>query len=282
MRVIHNISPIKEYLSEIHRQSKQVGLVPTMGALHDGHAKLIRQALIENDIVICSIYVNPAQFNNPEDLQNYPVSMEKDLDLLKNLGCHCAFCPNNLTMYPEKSLLLTDMGYLDQIMEGKFRPGHFNGVRLIIAKLFNIINPDNAYFGKKDFQQLAVIRQLVRELAFGVTIRPIETVREPDGLAKSSRNLLLNERSRKDASMIFKVLLAAQKQLKTGMSPTNVKHMVQNMFNNNNNIGELEYFEIVNKNTLIDMEQIEDPEKVQLCIAGYFANIRLIDNISLI
>jgi len=282
MRVIHKISPIRNYLSEMHQQSKKIGLVPTMGALHDGHMQLIRQALIENDIVICSIYVNPAQFNNTEDLKNYPVTLEKDLELLTDLGCHCAFCPDNHIMYPVKTLLATDMGYLDQIMEGKYRPGHFNGVRIIIAKLFNIISPDNAYFGKKDFQQLAVIRKLTSELAFDVKIRPIETVRESDGLAKSSRNMLLTEQSRKDATIIHEALLAAQKQLINGVSPIKVKQMVQNMFVDNGNVGKLEYFEIVDKDTLIEIHQIDDSEQVQLCIAGYFLNIRLIDNISLI
>lgn len=282
MRVIHKISLIKAYLSEVRRQTKKIGLIPTMGALHDGHLQLIRQALDENDVVVCSIYVNPTQFNNSKDLQNYPVTIEKDLDLLNELGCHCAFCPDNHTMYPESSLLATDMGYLDQIMEGKFRPGHFNGVRIIIAKLFNIINPDNAYFGKKDFQQLAVIRKLTSELAFGVKIRSVETVRESDGLARSSRNLLLTEKSRRDAPIIHKALLAAQDQLMNNIPPKKVKQMVQNMFADNNNIGNLEYFEIVDKDTLISIDQIENPEKVQLCIAGYFLNIRLIDNISLI
>lgn len=282
MRVVHKVPELKDYLTESGRQTKKVGLVPTMGALHEGHLQLIRQALSENDFVICSIYINPAQFNNQEDLQNYPVTLEKDFELLDKLGCHCTFCPDNNTMYPKKTLLTTDMGYLDRIMEGKYRPGHFNGVRMVVAKLFNIIKPDQAYFGKKDFQQLAIIRQMIRDLSFDVKIRPVDTVRESDGLALSSRNLLMTMPARKDATIIYKALCLAREQLTKGELPKKVKRMVRKMFASKNNLGKLEYFEIVDKETLLEVDHIAEPEKVQLCIAGYFLKVRLIDNISLI
>ncbi len=282
MKIIHKLPELKNYLTFLRRQSKVTGLVPTMGALHEGHLQLIRQALKENDTVICSIYINPVQFNNKEDLQKYPVTLEKDLELLADLGCQCAFCPDDETMYPQKPLLTTDMGYLDRIMEGKYRPGHFNGVRLVVSKLFNMIRPDTAYFGKKDFQQLAVIRQLVSDLSFDITIRAVDTVREADGLALSSRNRLLTQQARKDATLLYKALIHARRQLKAGQSPVNVKKEIRKMFDSRENVGELEYFSIVDKDSLLDIDRIDNPERVQLCIAGYFLKIRLIDNISLI
>ncbi len=282
MKIIHNLPELKNYLTSVRRHSKATGLVPTMGALHEGHLQLVKKALRENDTVICSIYINPVQFNNKEDLQKYPATLEKDLELLSGLGTHCAFCPDDETMYPQKPMLTTDMGYLDRIMEGKYRPGHFNGVRLVVAKLFNMIRPDTAYFGKKDFQQLAIIRQLVRDLSFDITIRAVETVREPDGLAFSSRNQLLTRQARKDATLLYKALIYAREQLKAGKTPAKVKEEIRGMFENRENIGKLEYFEIVDKATLLAINRIEHPDRVQLCIAGYFIKIRLIDNISLI
>lgn len=282
MKVIRQLPELKDYLTGLQRQSKVTGLVPTMGALHEGHLQLVRKALRENDTVICSIYINPVQFNNEEDLKKYPVTLEKDLEVLDDLGCQCAFCPSDETMYPQKPLLTTDMGYLDRIMEGKYRPGHFNGVRLAVSKLFNMIRPDRAYFGKKDFQQLTIIRRMVSDLSFDIDIRAVETVREPDGLALSSRNRLLTARTRKDATILYRALVYAREQLKAGKTPARVKKEVGKMFTGKKNTGILEYFEIIDKDTLLATEQIEDPGQVQLCIAGYFLKIRLIDNISLI
>ncbi len=282
MKVIRQLPDLKDYLTGLQRQLKVTGLVPTMGALHEGHLQLVRKALRENDTVICSIYINPVQFNNEEDLKKYPVTLEKDLEVLDDLGCQCAFCPSDETMYPQKPLLTTDMGYLDRIMEGKYRPGHFNGVRLVVSKLFNMIRPDRAYFGKKDFQQLTIIRRMVSDLSFDIDIRAVETVREPDGLALSSRNRLLTARTRKDATILYRALIYAREQLKAGKTPARVKNEVGEIFTGKKNTGILEYFEIVDKDTLLAIERIKDPGQVQLCIAGYFLKIRLIDNISLI
>ena len=161
MEIFKKIAPLKVYLGEIRRSGKTIGLVPTMGALHNGHIALINASKAQNSYTICSIYVNPMQFNNPADLQKYPRSLEQDIKLLEAAGCDALFYPDNEDMYEGKSVLKFDFGDLDKVMEGKYRPGHFSGVALVVSKLFNIVNPDNAYFGQKDWQQFAVIQQVV-------------------------------------------------------------------------------------------------------------------------
>ena len=170
MEIFKKIAPLKVYLEEIRRSGKTIGLVPTMGALHNGHLALIGASKAQNSYTICSIYVNPMQFNNPADLQKYPRNLDQDIKLLAAAGCDAVFCPDNEEMYEGKSVLKFDFGDLDKVMEGKYRPGHFSGVALVVSKLFNIVNPDNAYFGQKDWQQFAVIQQVVLELKFGLDL----------------------------------------------------------------------------------------------------------------
>lgn len=281
MEVISEIKVLRKYIAHHKLQEKSIGFTPTMGALHEGHLQLIRNSQKDNAISICSIFVNPTQFNNPSDLKNYPRETEKDLSKLEALGCDAVFIPNADDLYEKEYVLNFDFGYLEQIMEGKFRPGHFKGVGLIIAKLFNLVNPTRAYFGTKDLQQLALIQTLTDELFFDCEIVPVKTVREEDGLAMSSRNKLLTPEERLVAVDLYTALTTAKEKLKSGESVNNVYNYVTNYFNSNSKI-DLEYFEIVRTNDLKNVSQISAGEEVSLCIAGYLGKVRLIDNISLI
>src|SRR5688500_4628457 len=196
MEIFKQIAPLQAYLKHLKLSGKSVGLVPTMGALHAGHISLINASKAENDVTVGSIFVNPIQFNNQNDLLKYPRTLNKDIELLEEAGCNVLFSPENTEMYPERSTVTLDFGPLDKIMEGEFRPGHFSGVALVVSKLFNIVKPDHAYFGQKDWQQFAIIQKLTEELNFDVSLRSIATLRESDGLALSSRNLRLDSEQR--------------------------------------------------------------------------------------
>lgn len=260
-------------------QKKSIGFVPTMGALHQGHLQLVRQCLAENEIAICSIFVNPTQFNNPEDLANYPRNTDADLAILRSLNCQAVFCPDEKELYPGQPLINFSFGYLENVMEGKYRPGHFKGVGLVVSKLLNIIGPSRAYFGQKDLQQLTIVRRMVAELDFDTEVIAVPTVRESDGLAMSSRNQLLTASQRDKATDLYKALLAAKQKLITGMSVMSVKAEVEAFFKNSSDI-ELEYFEIVGSNDLKIVDDVFTDEKISLCIAGYLGKVRLIDNLS--
>ena len=197
MHIFKEIKPLRAFLNQKRAEQESIGLVPTMGALHRGHLALIQASKAENKLTVCSIYVNPTQFNNSADLEKYPRTLPADIALLEEAGCDVLFCPGNQEMYRDVSTLTMDFGGVDKILEGKFRPGHFSGVGLVVSKLFNIVAPDRAYFGQKDFQQFSVIARLVKELQFGLELRRIPTLRESDGLAMSSRNMRLNESDRK-------------------------------------------------------------------------------------
>lgn len=261
-------------------QEKSIGFVPTMGALHDGHIELIRASKKENDITICSIFVNPTQFNNPKDLENYPHDTHNDIEKLIKAKCDALFIPSADLMYEKEPILNFHFGYLEEIMEGKCRPGHFKGVGLIIAKLFNLTEPNRAYFGTKDLQQLTVIRKLANELFFNIQIIPVKTVRESDGLAMSSRNRLLSASERKSSINLYQALLTARRKLNEGESVEIVQNHIVNYFKSEHNI-ELEYFEIVNTTNLRKISEIDNKNEVSLCIAGQLGKVRLIDNISL-
>ena len=250
-----------------------------MGSLHDGHLALVQASVTNNDITVCSIFVNPTQFNNSADLINYPRDTETDIKLLQNANCDMVFIPSTEDIYEKDYLLNLDFGYLEEIMEGKYRPGHFKGVGLVGTKLFNLVKPDNAYFGSKDLQQLAVIRTLTNELLFDIKIVPVETVREKDGLAMSSRNKLLSESERKEAVDLYRALSEARHKLIEGDSVVSVKKHVHDFFSLKSKI-DLEYFEIVGSLDLKDIDHIDDQNKVSLCIAGYLGKVRLIDNLS--
>ena len=224
-----------------------IGFVPTMGALHEGHLSLVRQARRENEVVVTSVYVNPIQFNNAEDLEKYPRNLERDLDLLKDVGCDIVFAPDNAEMYPEKPTETYNFGVLETVMEGAFRPGHFNGVAVVVKRLFDLVNPTTAYFGEKDFQQLAIIRALVEQENLAVEIVACPTVREKDDLAMSSRNTRLSEDDRRIAPQIYKILRDCR-DLTDVFTPVQLKAFAEEQFRKIPRT-KLEYFEIVNAKT---------------------------------
>ncbi len=274
------ISEIAKAIQKEHETCHSVGFVPTMGALHEGHLSLIAESRKENDITVCSIFVNPVQFNNKQDLEKYPRNLDEDLRLLQSAGCDYVFVPSEEEVYPDGIPgLEINFGALDRILEGKFRPGHFKGVAIIVKKLFEIITPDNAYFGKKDYQQLLVIRYLVSVFHLLVKIHGCPIVREPDGLAMSSRNLRLTIGERQIASHIYQILCTVKE--KTGHLP--VKELRQWAVKkiNSNPAFRVEYFEIVDKNDFHIIENWKEKENALACTAVYLGDVRLIDNIEL-
>ncbi|QZE14090.1 pantoate--beta-alanine ligase [Halosquirtibacter laminarini] len=259
------------------RQEGTIGFVPTMGALHEGHLSLVQRSVNENDYTVVSVFVNPTQFNNPEDLSTYPRTLEADVELLKEAGCDMVFAPSVKEMYPEPDHRTFDFGTLETVMEGEMRPGHFNGVGQIVSKLFDYVRPDHAYFGMKDFQQVAIIQRLVELLNLNVEIVPCDIIREEDGLAKSSRNLLLTENHRLAAPTIYKVLKESVALDKALTVEKTIQRTIAEI--NKNTLLEVEYFSIVNDRTLQPMNKWEDAERAVGCIAVQAGAVRLIDNI---
>jgi pantoate--beta-alanine ligase len=279
MQLFTDIESLRSHLKSLSVAGKKIGLVPTMGALHAGHLSLIENAQKDCDIVVSSIYVNPAQFNNPQDLVRYPRTLSADRRLLERVGCDILFAPDDQVMYPQKRRLKFDFGFLETVMEGRYRPGHFNGVAIIVSKLFHIIDPDIAYFGQKDLQQFAVIRQLVNDLSFRTQLKCCPIMRESDGLAMSSRNMRLSAELRAIAPALFQTLLLARKW--TMQLPVNeVKQAVTQHLASYPQI-QPEYFEIVDSYTLQHVQEVKLHEQVSLCIAAYLGDVRLIDNLSL-
>ncbi|HET9487182.1 MAG TPA: pantoate--beta-alanine ligase [Chryseosolibacter sp.] len=281
MEIFKQIAPLKAFLSDLKCHGKSVGLVPTMGALHDGHISLIKASKAENHITVSSIFVNPIQFNNQHDLVKYPRNIEKDTELLKSVGCDVLFNPENTEMYPKTSVLKLDFGNLDKVMEGQFRQGHFSGVALVVSKLFNIVQPDYAYFGQKDWQQFAIIEKLTEELNFNIGLRSVPTLRESDGLALSSRNERLNAGERALATVFYKGLLQAKTALRAGKSIREVKPQIR-AFVEQYPGARLEYFEVADSKNLNLLENVEQSAKPIMCIAGYVGEIRLIDNMFIV
>ena len=279
MEVFDQIDSLRKYLLNHTRNQQLTGFIPTMGALHKGHIHLVKSSLSACDLTICSIYVNPSQFNNPEDLRRYPRPLKKDLQILETAGCQVAFCPSDAEMYPGAVNFSLNPGYHEKIMEGAFRPGHFRGVSLVVAKLLNIVRPDVAFFGMKDLQQCVVIRQMVRELNFPVDVRCVETVREPDGLAMSSRNRLLSSAERRAAPLFYQCLLKARENLLNGQSVDQVKLSVAADLDRAGEPLRLEYFEIADAENLQPLDVFDNRKETALCIAGYAGTVRLIDNL---
>jgi len=280
MEVFREIVPLREFLDKRRKEGNSIGFVATMGALHAGHLKLVENALQYTDYTVASIFINPTQFNNTEDLKHYPRTLDSDLEQLEEAGCHLAFCPATDEIYGNQSIIKLSFGYLEQAMEGQHRPGHFNGVGLVVAKLFNIIQPDHAFFGQKDLQQFVVIKTLTRELHFNIRLHCVETVRESDGLAMSSRNQRLSPTQRKEATILYKALQEARAMLQKGINPDKVISNIEQIFADNND-AKLEYFDIVNTHSLEPQRTLNRKADVSLCIAGYIGNVRLIDNIPL-
>lgn len=271
------INETRRILSIFRQQGKSIGLIPTMGALHEGHLSLIDASLRSNDISVISIFVNPTQFNDRNDFNNYPRDVEKDLELIRIKGCDLAFVPSEQEMYPEKDKRVFDFGTLDKYMEGKYRPGHFNGVAQIVSRLFSIIEPDRAYFGEKDFQQLVIIKKLVEQLRMPLEVVSCPVIRESDGLAMSSRNRLLTPVQRKSAPGISAVLMKAR-SLARKIKVSELKDYVISEIDSDPNL-KTEYFELVLESDLIPLKKWPQESPVIACIAVKAGHIRLIDNI---
>ncbi len=271
------IAALRQHLNTV-RSNKTIGLVPTMGALHNGHLTLVDTAREAGDLVVASIFVNPVQFNNPDDLARYPRTVETDCQMLEAAGCDVVFAPSVAEMYPEPPALRLNFGELETVMEGTFRPGHFNGVGIVVAKLFNIVQPHRAYFGQKDLQQVAVVRRLIHDLSFPIELIRCPTVREVDGLAMSSRNRNLTPDERELAPALHQALTLAHDLLTEGQSTAQAKAAVTGFFSNNPNF-RLEYVEIVNADTLQPAGEVLAPGQTAICLAAYLGKVRLIDNI---
>jgi len=277
MRVFKEIKPIKAFLKD-KWNIIPIGLVPTMGALHAGHLSLIRASKAENQLTICSIFVNPTQFNNAKDLEKYPRDLDRDLNLLEQVGCDIVFAPDRSEMYQNTSSIKFDFGQLDKILEGKFRPGHFSGVALVVSKLFHIIQPTIAYFGQKDFQQFMIIEKLVDELKFDIQLKRMPVFREQDGLAMSSRNMRLNKLERQKAIVLYESLNAAKNLLAQGEPLLRAKELVKHKWESMADV-KLDYFELADSENLNLLEAVTG--KSVLLIAGFVGEVRLIDNLLL-
>jgi pantoate--beta-alanine ligase len=277
MRIITKKETLKKAIISAREQQKKIGLVPTMGALHDGHLSLIRAAARNNDFIVVTIFVNPTQFNNPRDLERYPRDLDADLELLNGYPIDLIFAPSVKEMYPEQDIRTFDLSPLDSIMEGRFRPGHFTGVAQIVSKLFDAVKPDRAYFGQKDFQQLTIIKKLVSLLNLDIEIYSCPTVREEDGLAMSSRNRLLSRPERDAAPLIHQTLLKAT-QMKQNHPPEKIKEFVLSEINNHP-LMQVEYFEIVDDQNLMPVNNWLAPNNKVGCVAVQLSEVRLIDNI---
>jgi pantoate--beta-alanine ligase len=277
MKSYDTIISLQQALKEERLRGLKVGFVPTMGALHKGHLSLVEKASAMCDIVVVSIFVNPTQFNDKNDLANYPRTLESDIKLLSTVRCNYIFSPSIEEVYPVSDTRKFNFGALESVMEGAFRPGHFNGVAQVVSRLFSIVLPDMAFFGQKDFQQLAIIKEMVRMMNLPIEIVPCAIVRESDGLAMSSRNKLLHPEHRNCAPVIYQALKEA-KELAHSKSVTTVKEYVLTRINANDLL-QVEYFEIVDDTTLIPVENWSDPGTKVGCIAVFAGKIRLIDNI---
>lgn len=280
MIVSKQIAELKQLLRKERSNAKTIGFVPTMGALHPGHLELMKQAKMENNILVVSIFVNPIQFNNPEDLKKYPRTFETDRQMLENIGCDFLFYPSAEEMYPEPDTSQYDFGALAACMEGEKRPGHFNGVAIVVRKLFEIVEPDKAYFGEKDFQQLAIIQALVRKLNMPVQVVSCPIVRETDGLAMSSRNMRLSKEARQEAPFIYETLKRAITLFPT-YSPEALKHWVAGQFENKETF-KIDYIEIADTTELQAVHNWEDASGISLFVAVFLDEVRLIDNIRII
>lgn len=277
MLVVETIAELRSHLAAARTEGKSIGLVPTMGALHNGHASLVGRSVEDNEVTVVSVFVNPTQFNDKSDLERYPRTLEADCRLLEGLGADYVFAPSVEEVYPEPDTRVFDFAPLDKVMEGVYRPGHFNGVAQIVSKLFLYVEPDRAYFGEKDFQQLAIIREMVRQLGLGLQIVGCPIVRESDGLALSSRNALLTPEQRTTALEISKSLFDSVNYAKEH-SLAETKQWVEQAIASTEGL-ELEYYEIVDGTTLQAVDSWEETDYIVGCITVYCGKVRLIDNI---
>ena len=281
MKVLRTVKDLKEFVLALKNEGKTIGLVPTMGALHAGHISLVERAVKDDQSTIVSVFVNPTQFNNPNDLATYPRNEQADFDLLESAGVTAAFAPSVEEIYPpeeaDKEIHVFDLGNVAEVMEGKFRPGHFQGVAQIVSKLFRMVEPTHAYFGEKDFQQIAVIRAMVNQLNIPVKINACPILREADGLALSSRNVRLTPEQRQKAPLIARTLKES-----TNFAPEkSVQEVIDYVVNtiNADPVMRVEYYEIVDGNTMESIQSWSDTTYPVGCITVYCGEVRLIDNI---
>jgi len=281
MKLFKQINEAIDYRKYLKLKKSGLALVPTMGALHEGHLTLVRRAKAENQYVAVSIFVNPIQFNKASDLQKYPRNLEDDLKLLSGIleANDFVFAPDTEEMYPDEVTQSYDFGELEKVMEGSHRPGHFNGVGIVVNKLFNILEPTHAYFGEKDFQQLAIIRELIKIESHPVKIIPCEIIREADGLAMSSRNKRLLPADRKNASQIYAALLFAKKEIRAGKSPDEIAGKLRKQLNAISNF-EVDYITFATEDKLVEIKNPGD-KPIRCFIAVFAGEVRLIDNLSM-
>jgi pantoate--beta-alanine ligase len=277
MLVFKTIAETKNYIKQITQTKSSLGFVPTMGALHKGHISLIESSKKQNEITACSIFVNPIQFNNKSDFEKYPHTLDKDIEMLEAAGCDILFAPAAKEMYPEPANDKFYFGQIEMVMEGAMRPGHFNGVAIVVKKLFEIISPNRAYFGEKDYQQLLIIKALVKQLGLAVEIVPCPILRDADGLAMSSRNKRLTKEQRKIAPEIYNILSGSLK-LKNILTPEEIKKILVDQINSVKQF-KIEYFEIADGEELKPIVNWDSSACPMGFIAVYLEEIRLIDNI---
>ena len=277
MLIIHKISELQSQLQTERQKGHTIGLVPTMGALHEGHASLVRRSVSENDVTVVSIFLNPTQFNDKSDLESYPRTLEADCQLLEQCGAQIVFAPSVEEIYPEPDTRTFSYPPTDSVMEGAMRPGHFNGVCQIVSKLFSYTNPDRGYFGEKDYQQIAVIRRMVADLGFKLEIIPCPVIREESGLARSSRNTLLSADERVLAANIYRVM---KESLSLGGTVQQTHDYVVDTINAIDGL-EVQYFSIVDGDTLADVSSWDEADSIVGCITVFCGSkpIRLIDHI---
>jgi pantoate--beta-alanine ligase len=278
MQVFTSVAQLRAFTEASRQAGRRLGLIPTMGALHAGHLQLVAAAARACDDVVATIFVNPTQFNNPDDLRLYPRLPEQDTALLAGAGCTALFMPPVEEMYPQPTALRFDFGPLEQVMEGAHRPGHFNGVATVVSKLFHMARPHAAYFGQKDFQQVAIVRQLIADLSFDLELVVAPTVREADGLAMSSRNRRLSPEARAVAPLIYQVLEAAAQQVRQGVAPAQVQAQALAALAQEPQFTP-EYFEVADTQTLQPLAGYEAGRAVVLCVAARLGGVRLIDNV---
>jgi pantoate--beta-alanine ligase len=278
MLIFTTTAELRTHVEAARAAGRRIGLIPTMGALHEGHLQLVRTAAQACDEVIASVFVNPTQFNNPEDLRLYPRLPEQDAAALRSVGCTGLFMPSVAEMYPQPSVLHFDFGALERVMEGAHRPGHFNGVATVVSKLFHLARPHVAYFGQKDFQQVAIVRQLIADLSFDLELVVYPTVREVDGLAMSSRNARLSPAARSVAPLLYQVLAQAALHVKEGVGPAIVQQQALAALAQEPQFTP-EYFEVADAQTLQPLISYEAGQAIVLCIAAHLSGVRLIDNV---
>ena len=278
MLIFTTAAELRAHAEAARRAGRRIGLIPTMGALHEGHLQLVRTAAQACDEVIATVFVNPTQFNNPDDLRLYPRLPEQDAAALAPAGCTALFMPAVAEIYPQPTVLRFDFGALERVMEGAHRPGHFNGVATVVSKLFHLTRPHVAYFGQKDFQQVAIVRQLIADLSFDLELVVYPTVREADGLAMSSRNARLSPEARAVAPVLHLVLQQAAEQVRQGVAPTQIQTDAYNELQQSPEF-DTEYFEVADAQSLQPVTTYEAGRAVVLCVAAHLGGVRLIDNV---